>query len=127
MQGVRQVRLPRWLGAFQVQLTNSFFYISVLNTVLLSSTFWKSWGYEIAKQYAPWMNFWMFLGCGALLMMLLMLMDYQLVYPVRQAFLNEQSCKHENPAMDALNRIEERQKQQEQDMKKVKIRLGVGE
>ena len=102
---MRQFKLPAWVGAFQVQVTNGFFYLSIINTLLLVLTFWRTWGSEIALKYAPWLNFWMFAGSGIVLMLTVMILDYKFMYPSRQAFVNQQSCIHDNPAMDAINEI----------------------
>jgi hypothetical protein len=62
-----------------------------------------------------------------------MVIDYKFVYPARQSFLNVQSCKHENPAMDlmiATNKkqiaISEQMDKLALDMEAVKRKLDIG-
>ena len=101
-----------------VQLTNSLFYITLLNTLMLALTFWYTTGYEIASKYLPWVNVGIFLAVVALVNVIVAVLDYVLIYPSRQGFINEQACKHPNPAMESLVRLEA-------DMAKVKAKLGV--
>ena len=95
---MQQVKIPGWVGAIQVQLTNSFFYIALLNTAMLSVTLWATTGPSIQAKL-PWADFWMLLVVGFLVVCGVMILDYKFMYPVRQAFINEQACKHTNPAM----------------------------
>lgn len=106
------------MGALQVQLTNSFFYMSLYTTVALTFTFWYTAGYQIAERYAPWLSFWMFVGICFLGLMVLMYLDYRFMYPIRAKFINEQTCKHENPAMDSLRKLEA-------DISQIKKELGL--
>lgn len=106
-----------WLGAVQVQITSTFFYVSVVNTILLAITFWYTAGYRI-QRFVPWANIWIFLGSAIVLFLIVMIIDFKFILPARQAFQNEQACKHENPAMDSLNRIEA-------DLKLIKKEMGI--
>jgi hypothetical protein len=99
---MKQSGVRHWLGAFLVQLSNSFFYVSILNTGLLALTFWSTSGVSLAKTYAPWLTLWYFLAIVIGVFSLIMFLDYKFMYPSRQAFINEQACKHSNPAMDEL-------------------------
>lgn len=110
---------PSWWGALQVQMTNSFFYLSLYNTMALTITVWYTAGHEIAQKYAPWFNFWLFLAFGFVGWCLLMFVDYKFLLPARTGFINLQSCKHQNPAMEALERLEA-------DVLKIKQRLAIG-
>lgn len=104
---MQQVKIPSWIGAIQVQLTNSFFYISLLNTAMLSVTLWALIGPSIQEVW-PWARFWMLILIGVCVICGVMALDYKFMYPVRQAFINEQACKHTNPAMEELLRISAR-------------------
>ncbi len=98
---MKQVKIPGWAGAIQVQLTNSFFYVSVFSIVIQSLTLWTVAKEDIIEM-VPWANYWLFLGMSLLFLITIMLVDYKFMYPTRQAFLNEQACKHANPAMALL-------------------------
>lgn len=102
-----RTRIMPFLGAVQVQITHSLFYLTLVNATMLALTFWSTAGVSLAAQYAPWMTAREFLICGAVVVVGVMLMDYKLVYPYRQAFLNEQTCKFSNPAMDELRACRE--------------------
>ena len=98
---MKQVKIPTWVGVIQVQLTNSFFYISLLNTSMLSVTLWALIGPTI-QGVCPWARFWMLILVGIFVVCVVMVLDYKFMYPVRQAFINEQACKHTNPAIELL-------------------------
>ncbi len=104
---MNQVKIPTWIGVVQVQLTNSFFYISLINTLMLSITMWANVGPSIQEVWAP-ASYWMMLVIGFIVVCTIMLLDYKFMYPVRQAFVNEQACKHENPAMEEILSISSR-------------------
>ncbi len=48
-----------------------------------------------------------FFGGVALLLATVMILDYKIIYPYRQAFLNKKTCEFENPAMYELAAIRE--------------------
>lgn len=98
---MRQLKIPPWIGAIQVQLTNSFFYVSLANTAMLLVTLWSTTGPSLQAKI-PWIEFWHLAVAGAIFLVMLMIFDYVLLYPVRQRFVNEQACKHTNPAMELL-------------------------
>ena len=104
---MKQVKIPSWFGAIQVQLTNSFFYISLINTAMISVTLWAATGPSV-QRVIPWASYWLFLLIGFIVVITIMLLDYKFMYPTRSAFLNIQSCKHTNPAMEELLKISER-------------------
>lgn len=115
---MKQAKAMFRLGAFQVQITNSFFYLSLVNTTLLAVTVWYAAGSALAQKYAPWFTIWMFLSLGLVLLLSLMLLDYKFIYPSRQSFLNKQSYKHVNPAVADLHEILA-------DLKAIKEKLGI--
>lgn len=115
---MKQSRFIPWLGGFLVQLTNSFFYVTALNTGMIIITFWYTSGSIIANKYAPWMTLWHFFAICLVVIGAIMFFDYKYMYPSRQGFLNAQACKHPNPAMESLIRLES-------DVEKIKKRLGI--
>jgi hypothetical protein len=66
---------------------------------MLGLTFWHTTGGALSAKYLPWMNLGWFVLLGIGFVFLAMWFDYKFIYPARQSFLNNQSCKHENPAM----------------------------
>lgn len=98
---IRQVRIPKWIGLLQVELTNSFFYFGLINTVMLSITLWALVGPSLQAR-VPWVSYWCFLGVGLVGLVILLVVDFVFFYPARLRVINEQSCKHDNPAMQEL-------------------------
>lgn len=119
MQIIKQSKsMPSWIGALQVQISSSMFYMNLVSTGMMILTFWYTAGYQIRNQFAHWFNLWVFVGIVIVIFAAVMVLDFVFVLPSRQAFTNEQTCKHENPAMDALVDIQK-------DMAKIKARLGI--
>ena len=99
---LNQSKRNSWLGGLQVQVGNSLFYVNIISTSMAILTFWYTAGYQIHDRYAQWFTLWLFIGVVILAMAVLMVLDFKYVYPSRQAFVNEQACKHDNPAMDLM-------------------------
>jgi hypothetical protein len=117
MKHMGQVRVPNWVGILQVQLTNSFFYITLLNSGLLSLTAWAAIGPSL-QGVIPWARFWMFGILAFFIVSIVMFLDYKFVYPTRQRFINEQACKHTNPAMEELWKISKQLNELEKRLKR---------
>lgn len=100
---MRQIRIPRILGLIQVELTNSFFYVGIINTVLTTVTLWAVAGPTVQVRW-PWLTYWHFLGVGFIFYVLLLVFDWFVLYPARLRVINEQSCKHDNPAMEEIKK-----------------------
>lgn len=100
---MRQRKLPSWVGVVIVQLSNGYFYFGVINSIMLSITLWATAG-PMVKEVIPWANYWLFLLAGVIITAIVLMLDYVFIYPVRQRFINEQACKHENPAMEELKK-----------------------
>lgn len=113
-----------WVGALQVQISNSMLYVSAINTFMLAMTFWYTTGSPLTSQYAPWIHFWTFAGIVILVMLTVMLLDYKYLYPARLGFTNRQTYKHDNPAVDDLKLIKEKQRDLEEKLDKILIHLG---
>lgn len=114
---MRQSKMPAWIGAFQVQVMNSFFYLNLISSAMMILTFWYTAGYQIADKYFPWLSLRMFVLVVIILFGLIMFIDYKFILPSRQAFINNQSFKHENEAMIAIRDIQERLKRIEESQK----------
>jgi hypothetical protein len=96
---MKQFRIFKGLGGIQVQIQNSMFYVSLTSWAMLVGTFWNTVGFPIAYMYAPWFTFWHMVAIFIAGIITIAILDYKFIYPSRQAFQNEQSCKHDNPAM----------------------------
>lgn len=115
---MKQTKFMPKLGFIQVQITNSLFYVSIANTLMLSLTFWYTSGSIIAAKYAPWLTMWMFLSVSIVLLAIVMILDYKLMYPSRQGFISTQAYIHANPAVTDLKEIKK-------DLGKIKEKLGI--
>jgi hypothetical protein len=103
VQNLKQSKLlPGWVGALQVQIMNSMFYMNLISTGMMIMTFWYTAGYQIQNRYAPWFNLWTFVGMVILIFAIVMVVDYIFILPTRVSFTNEQACKHNNPWMDEI-------------------------
>ena len=98
-------KIMPFLGAVQVQFTNSMMYISVANIVMMGLTFWSTAGVSLAADVFPWMGPKEFMGFAALGLACVMIFDRVVMYRHRQAFLNEQSYKYKNPAVADLKKL----------------------
>ena len=113
-------RILSFLGAVQVQYSNSMTYVSVASVTMMALTFWATAGMSIIGSVFPWMGAREFLGFVALGLICVMVFDRFVMYPHRQAFLNKQSYRYENPAVEDLHKLLS-------DMKKIKKALGIEE
>lgn len=95
---MKQRHIPPWVGAIMVQLQNGLFYYGIITAVLSSLTLWALAGPSV-QIVLPWVTYWHFLGLGVIGLLIILVLDYIFIYPVRQRFINEQACKHVNPAM----------------------------
>jgi len=109
LQFLKQLKnVPVQIGGFQVQIGNALFYMNLVFMSMSVMTFWYTAGYQVSSAYMPWLTLPIFVGFVVLLFIIVMILDYVIVLPARQAFQNEQACKHENPAMEALLDIQKR-------------------
>jgi hypothetical protein len=99
---LRQTSARTWLGAIQVQVSNSMFYMSMVSTGMMVLTFWYTAGYQIQQQYLHWLTLGWFIAFVVALFGLVMIIDYKWILPSRMAFVNKQAYKHNNQAMDEI-------------------------
>lgn len=101
----KQYNLGTWLGASFTQIGNSFFYVTIGNTIMLAITAWSTPMATQIISILPWFNFWWFLFALLFCYGCLMLFDLKFVYPARQAFQSKQSYAHENPFKTDMERL----------------------
>lgn len=105
---IKQAKIFPLVGALQVQVQNSMFYITFINVFMLASTFWFTTGAPFVQIHnIKWFTFWHLMAIGVIGFLVVMLLDYKFMYPSRQAFVNKQSTIHANPAMDALLEVKD--------------------
>jgi hypothetical protein len=120
MSILKQGKAPRWMGALQVQMSNSNYYIVYYSQAMMLGTFWFTAGSPTAEKYAPWISFWGFASFLILSMVVVLFLDYKFMLPTRQRFQNEQACKHSNPAMDEILILRK-------DVELIKKHMGIGD
>jgi hypothetical protein len=115
---LKQSGTVEWLGALQVQVSNSMFYMSMVSTGMMILTFWYTAGYQIQQQYLKWLTLGWFIAFVVVLFGLVMFIDYKWILPSRMAFVNKQAYKHENQAMDEILAIHK-------EIKEIEKKLGI--
>ena len=95
------------LGALVEALFNSLPFLSIINflsilVVLYSTTF------PYIKEYAPWINFWMFIGFLVALTLVAMFLVYKFVIPSIWTFRGAQMFGFDNEISKKLDKILER-------------------
>lgn len=121
---LKQTKALPLLGAIQIQFSNISLYLSLYSFFTLSLVLWSTTIVYIAW-WPRWITLPTFFVLAILGAMVVMFLDYKFVYPSRVAFLNEQSCKHPNPAMESLLRVEAVQKEQAAEIKAIRKKLGI--
>jgi hypothetical protein len=84
------------LGAVKDLASRVMIYLSLLNFVQISATFFTVTLKPNFLQHAPWLNFWIYFGALLLFTTLIMLFEYKLVMPSTFTFINKQEYTHEN-------------------------------
>lgn len=116
---LKQAKPRLWLGGFQVQLSQSMAnYMIYFNLSFMGLMFWHTTAAPWLRQYYPGAVLWMFVLFMVLILTSLMLLDRKLAYPSRQAYLNRQTYKHANPAVDDLRELKK-------NLKKLMKELGI--
>jgi len=114
-----------FVGAAQVQVTNSLFYLTIANSAMLVLTYWSTAGVSIAATYVPWMGLPEFVAIGFVGFLFLMLFDLTVMYPHRQAFLNKRAYVYRNPAVEDLQTLKADTVKLKADMVLIKQALGI--
>jgi len=117
-EAVKQARARPILGAIQVQLQSSMFYVSFVLFLLNSTTFWYVAGYQLAQKYAPWVTIEVMYAGFVVLLAFVGFIDWKFILPARMAFNNIQGCKTTNPFMDRMDEVQE-------DLRSIKEKLGI--
>jgi len=90
-----------WLGRLKVMFSRIGLYFSYINFIILVMTFYSVTGYR----YAP---LWMFLLASGIGAVCIGGIDYFVMLPSEQAFLNQQFARHKNPLCDDIKYIKQK-------------------
>ena len=99
----RQYKTGNLLGAFVFMYCNASVFIGIMLSFMNAGTF-----YIVASGYFPQLAIWQFYLILIFIVYLIMVMTFMLVTPSVIAFSNEQACKHENPVIERLERLEKK-------------------
>lgn len=97
---IKQVTGVIWVGRIKTTITRAAAYFGYVNFGLLLLTFYSVAGYK----YAP---LWAFLLLAATTFLTIGAIDYFIVLPSEQAFVNQQIAMHQNPIYEAIKEIKE--------------------
>jgi len=101
----KQHRISR-VGGFKDMLTQTVFYISMINFVLIAVTAYNSTLRAIIIEWIPGFKLWMFFGILIILVLVAMVLEYKYIAPSLYSFRSKQMFEHESKVTDALKRIE---------------------
>lgn len=97
---MRQLKGRIWIGRIKVVFARESTYFGYVNFLLMLSTFYAVKGHI----YAP---AWVFGVCALVGLLSIGMLDYFVILPSEQAFVNEQAVKHQNPMYEEIIRIKE--------------------
>jgi len=85
-----------FLGAVKDITSRTMIYVSMLNFIQVTATFYYTTLRPPILQYTPWLNFGIYFGVLVIFVVLIMLFEYKLVMPSTFTFINQQEYAHEN-------------------------------
>lgn len=94
----RQISGRVWLGRLKVTFSRIGAYMGYINFLMLILTFYTVSGHK----YASLETFLMF---AVLCILTLGALDYFIILPSEQAFVNEQVAKHQNPMYEEIKEL----------------------
>lgn len=97
----RQIRGRIWLGRLKVTFSRLGAYVSYINFLMLILTFYTVKGHKYASLEV-------FLFIAILGIVVIGILDYFVMLPSEQAFLNEQFAKHQNPVYEEVKDIKKK-------------------
>lgn len=98
MKKPQQIKGRIWLGRLKVTFSRVGVYVSYANFLMLLLTFYAIGGHGYASLE-------MFLVLAGLGVVAIGAFDYFIMLPSEQAFVNEQSAKHQNPIYEEVKEI----------------------
>lgn len=88
-----------WIGRIKSTISRTSSYFGYVNFGMLLLTFYSVAGYK----YAP---LWMFFLVSVIVLAIIGAIDYFIILPSEQAFINQQTARHKNPMYEKLKEIE---------------------
>ena len=91
---LKQYAIGPWLGALKDLVSRTMFYMTPLNLFMLAATTYHVTARDFLWQYAPWINFWVFLSGLIVVALVALVIEYKIVFPSSVYFSNIQGYKH---------------------------------
>jgi hypothetical protein len=114
---LRQRNIPL-IGALKDILTQTLFYVSAINFILIAATaYGTTLGGPIQHSF-PWLKFPVFMGFLFLVVITGMFIEYKYVYPSLYCFKNQQEYTHENLIRKDLEEIKRTLKDMKAELEK---------
>lgn len=96
-----------WVGRIKSTITRTSAYFGYINFGLLLLTFYSVSGYQYAS-----LSMFLIVAVGSVLAV--GAIDYFMVLPSEQAFVNQQAARHQNPIYEAIKEIRKEIKETKQ-------------
>ena len=120
----QQYNIGPWLGGLKDLASRAVFYLSLLNFVQISATFYYITLKPNYQQYFSWLSFGLYFGVLAFLTLVVMFLEYKFIIPSMYTFLNRQEYSHQNllrqdlkKILDKLEELEKRSKDESRNNK----------
>lgn len=119
---IRQHRPRLWLGAARDMLSRAQTYYALLNLPLLLVTAYTVREATI-KKYVPWFTLPMFFGILLVGIIIVIIIDYKIVYPSVIAFHQHEAWKHRSLARKNLDKQRRRLDKMEATLERIERKL----
>ena len=97
---LQQLQGRIWLGRIKTSISRTSAYFSYINFGMLLLTFYSVTGYR----YAP---LWLFLAAALAVLITIATIDFFIILPSEQAFINQQFARHQNPIYELVKEIKQ--------------------
>lgn len=123
---LKQYYLGKWAGVYYAELLNGLSMVGVANALVNLTVLWAVASKDIVYWFS-WLTYPIYVAIiFTIVLIVLPLFDYMLVNKTRQAFLNDQTWRHDNPIKNKLDAIEEKQKLIEKQLVMICEKLNIG-
>jgi len=107
-KAAKQYSTGPWLGGLKDLASRAVFYLSLLNFIQISATFYYITLKPNYQWFLPWVSFGAYFGILMFLVLIVMFLEYKFVIPSTYMFLNRQEYLHQNLIRKDLRRLQEK-------------------
>lgn len=118
----KQSKPKLWVGGARDMMQRVQSYYGQINALMALATLYTVREATIQK-YAPWASFLVVVGIGFVIMVVLVIVDYKLVYPSQIAFHQHEAYKHRNLIRRDLEEYMARQVKADEQIKIINDKL----